>query len=173
MRIKIDLPEIKDYTKDKRIPLQKIYNLFSKFNSNWIGDVIYYQKADYGKNKHLALPILAFRTKKQGNAVWIISGIHGEEPAGPNAIAKNIRFLNRLSKKIPLVIIPLCNPNGYWRNWRYPNRKFMSKNGGPEISVGDSSHFLIDSKNRKKSREEKSPSKVSMALNSYILRNGI
>ena len=52
------------------------------------------------ENKRKFLPILAFRTRLKGDALWIISGIHGEEPAGVNAIAKNVRYLNKLAKRI-------------------------------------------------------------------------
>jgi hypothetical protein len=46
-------------------------------------------------SKKIALPIIALRTPKKGKALWVISGIHGEEPAGPNAISdrKAIEFL--------------------------------------------------------------------------------
>lgn len=131
-------------------------------------EIIAYQKADSGKNKDLLLPIIGFRTKNRGNAIWLIAGIHGEEPAGVNAIMKELEFINHVGKKIPIVLLPFCNPSGYWRNWRYPNRKNMSKRGNVE-SVGDSEHYLPDLEKPNKAREKEPSSKVSGKLSAYAL----
>jgi hypothetical protein len=90
--------------------------------------------------------MLSFSSPKKGKAIWIISGIHGEEPAGPNAIIENIDFLGKLGKEIPIVLFPLCNPLGYSKSWRYPFQKKWAENL-PNISVGDSEHYLLDLKN--------------------------
>lgn len=168
MKLHIRLPKLETYKRDKRKPIEEIYNSFSKLGENWIGEVIAYQKADSGKNKSTLLPMVGFRTKNKGNAIWIIAGIHGEEPAGVNALAKRLSFLNRVGKKIPMVILPLCNPSGYWRNWRYPNRKKMSKSGNPG-SVGDSEHYLFDLERPNKPREKEPLSKVAGILSAYVL----
>ncbi len=168
MKQKILPPKLKSYTKDGRKSVQRIYKSFSKFNELWASEIIYYQQADRGKNKKILLPIFAFKTKRQGNALWIISGIHGEEPAGVNAIVKNIWFLNRLAKKFPLVVIPLANPSGYWRNWRYPNRKYYSKKDYG-LSVGDAEFFLPSLKNPKKSRAQNPSSEIAFELNNFII----
>ena len=109
------------------------------------------------------LQILAFKTKKKGPSLYLISGIHGEEPAGVNAIAKNISFLNKLAKKIPIILLPLANPKGYRRNWRYPDLKRYSKTK-PYLSVGDAEPYL-NKKTKKKISEE------AKALASFIIKN--
>ena len=45
------------------------------------------------------LAIKAWRTPHRGEALWILSGIHGEEPAGPNAIARSLPSLVSLSRR--------------------------------------------------------------------------
>lgn len=135
--------KIQTYSKDKRLPLDKIYNSYERLNKKlWDKEIIFIEADD----KYL-LPVLGFKTKKKGKALYIISGIHGEEPAGVNAIAKNIFFLNNLARKIPIVLIPLANPKGYRRNWRYPNQKRYSKNKTYQ-SVGDAEPFLIGRKKK-------------------------
>ena len=161
--------KLETYKRDKRKPIEEIYNSFSRLGKNWVGDVIAYQKADSGKNKDILLPIIGFRTKNKGNAIWIIAGIHGEEPAGVNAIARKLKFINKIGKKIPIVILPLCNPSGYWRNWRYPTKKKMSRTYDLS-SVGDSEHYLINLEKPNKPREKEPSSKVAKIFSSYVLR---
>jgi len=106
---------ISTYNKDGR---KSFYELLSQFfklkEAGWIAEKVYDSKSldEFGIN----LPSFCFKTKKKGKALWILSGIHGEEPAGPNAIAENIAFLIELGKKIPIVLFPLCNPVGYVLN---------------------------------------------------------
>ena len=88
-----------------------------------------------------ALPIIALRSPVSGPAIWILAGIHGEEPAGPNAIASAIDDIARLGAKRPVVLLPLLNPQGYARNWRYLNVAVYSESIDGQ-SVGDSSHLL-------------------------------
>jgi len=168
MRLQIRLPKLETYKRDKRKQIETIYNSLSKLGDNWVGEIIAYQKADYGKNKNILLPIIGFRTKNKGNAIWLIAGIHGEEPAGVNAIAKRISYINKIGKKIPMVLIPLCNPSGYWRNWRYQDRKKMSRSNNTH-SVGDSEHYLQDLKKPNKPREKEPSSKVANLISSYVL----
>lgn len=63
--------------------------------------------------------VFTYITPKSGNSIWLTSGIHGEEPAGPIAISESIDFLGKLGKQYPLVLRPLCNPLGYSKNTRY------------------------------------------------------
>jgi hypothetical protein len=90
--------------------------------------------------------MVAFRSPVSGPATWIISGIHGEEAAGPNAIAAAIDDIAKLGEHRPVVLIPLSNPHGYVRNWRYLNSPVWSENIDAQ-SVGDSSHLLPDPEN--------------------------
>ena len=139
---------INTYNKDNRISLDKVYSQLSKLNKKlWDKEIIFIEADD-----NYLLQVLGFRTKKKGKALYLIAGIHGEEPAGVNAISKNIFFLNKLARKIPIVLIPIANPKGYRRNWRYPNQKRYSKKR-QYFSIGDSEPFLIKGKKKKISNQ--------------------
>eukprot|EP00727_Mastigamoeba_balamuthi_P000241 m51a1_g10213 hypothetical protein (347) ;mRNA; r:100030-101246 len=71
-------------------------------------------------------------------AVWVVGGIHGEEPAGPMALARAVDALVQLSKRVRVVLLPMCNPSGYARCWRYPDGPAV----GTGNSVGDSDWLL-------------------------------
>ena len=88
--------------------------------------------------------IRAWRTAHRGEALWILAGIHGEEPAGPNAIAAHLQSIIELAASgVPIVVIPLCNPKAYRSNWRYPNTSERDwRKGG--YSVGDAEYLLAD-----------------------------
>ena len=75
------------------------------------------------------LPIIALRSPKKGPAIWVLAGIHGEEPAGPNAVAAAIADIAMLGEHRPVVLLPLLNPHGYARNWRYLNVAVYSEDG--------------------------------------------
>lgn len=169
MKHQIQIPKIRTYNRDKRKPIEKLYKSFFNLNEKfWTMDIICNQKIII-RNKQINFPILGFKTKKQGKSLWLLAGIHGEEPAGSNAISENIIFLNKLAKKIPIVLIPLCNPGGYFRNWRYLDLKKASKKKKAK-SIGDSEYLLIDLKNPNKPRTEKPSSDESLALTSYVIK---
>lgn len=169
----IHYPNVPTYKKDSRMPIIEVYKKLSKLkDSLWIDEVICSQRVDLKEYKRKFLPILGFRTRLKGDALWIISGIHGEEPAGVNAIAKNIKFLNKLAKKIPIVLIPLANPSGYRRDWRYPTLKRKNlKLSQLEIpTVSASEHYLIDKKTGK-AQASKPINKESAELSKYVIEN--
>lgn len=121
------------YRADNRCSIWDLYKKYLALDVGWHHEIIYWQN-DF--------PILLFKTKKKGPALWILAGIHGEEPAGPNAIGDNIQLIGSLAEKgIPMVLLPLCNPLGYFKNWRYPNECRDFKLGK---SVGDSEHLLFN-----------------------------
>jgi hypothetical protein len=93
-----------------------------------------------------ALPIIALRSPHSGPATWLLAGIHGEEPAGPVAIAHSIPAIARLGEQQAVLLLPLLNPHGYARNWRYLNTPVYSEQVEGH-SVGDSSHVLPDPAN--------------------------
>jgi len=125
------------YVDDGRHTLWELYKRFLKLEDGWSREVIYWQKSEIGD-----FPVLLFKTKKKGPALWVLSGIHGEEPAGPNALYENVHLLQSLkNENIPMVFIPMCNPLGYFRNWRYPNEYRDYQKG---TSVGDSEHLLFN-----------------------------
>jgi hypothetical protein len=169
----ITFANVDTYKKDGRMPITEIYRRLSRLkDSRWIKETLHCQRIDLKHSRRKSLPILAFRTRLKGDALWIISGIHGEEPAGPNAIAKNIKYLNKLAKKIPIVLLPLCNPSGYRRDWRYPTLKrkarILSKLEIPTVSASE--HYLINPKTGK-AQAKKPINRESEEISTYILNH--
>src|SRR3989344_7725632 len=165
------MKKVRTYSLDKRKPIEELYDSYAGLAKNgWLSDIIYLQPDEVSGQK-ISLPILCYRTPKKGKSLWLIAGIHGEEPAGPNAIAENISYLNALKNKgIPIVILPLCNPRGYRKNWRYPSRKKISCNYKLNISVGSAIHVLPSREDHKKPRRNKPECFESNAIISYILK---
>lgn len=137
---------MREFLEDGRKPID---SLFERFDS--LCDVYGFEKVDLwqenvilSEKKIRQYPISVFKSKNLGPAFWILAGVHGEEPAGPNAIFEQIDLLGNLSKSgVPMVIIPMCNPKGYFLNWRYPDQeKYSNESVGK--SVGDSEHWLLD-----------------------------
>ncbi len=92
------------------------------------------------------LPILSLRSPLCGPALWVVAGIHGEEPAGPVAVARCAEvFAHLRHRDIPFVLLPLCNPRGYLLDWRYPDlrREATGLAAGGGHSVGDCEHLLM------------------------------
>jgi hypothetical protein len=117
-----------------------------------------------------AVAIKSWRTPHRGEALWILSGIHGEEPAGPNAIAANLLSLVQLADAgVPIVVIPLANPNAYRHNWRYPNTPERDWKKGGGYSVGDAEHLLPDLETGTKPRAAKAPGPETAALTRHVL----
>ncbi|HEY8265936.1 MAG TPA: hypothetical protein VIG03_05135, partial [Steroidobacteraceae bacterium] len=101
---------------DGRAPIEALYRAaLGLVEQGWHAEVIA-QSAPAGTTA--PLPIIALRSPKTGPAVWILAGIHGEEPAGPNAIAAEVEDIAALGASQPVVLMPLLNPQGYARNWR-------------------------------------------------------
>lgn len=154
---------------DGRKPVSELYKSFLKLkDKGWTHEEICLSKG-ISKGKEVSLPIVSLRTQKKGKAIWILSGVHGEEPAGPNAICDGIKVIEDLGRIFPVVLIPLCNPLGYLRNWRYLNQEKYSKEVEGK-SVGDSDHFLINPKNPKKPRREKPSTLEAEMLTKYLLK---
>jgi len=98
---------VDEYTADGRLPLAAIMRRFETLATEhgWVAETIY----AYPGMPDVA--IRSWRTPHRGEALWILSGIHGEEPAGPNAIADNLASLTQLAASgVPIVLIPLANP---------------------------------------------------------------
>lgn len=90
---------------------------------------------------------------KSKPSFWILSGIHGEEPAGPNALAESVGSIIQLNKSdIPVVFCPLLNPLGYCRDDRYFNAHRMEGSGR---SITDAEHLLLDISGHEKPRQNK------------------
>ncbi len=156
-----------DYTTDGRLPLGTIMERFAALSTQhgWLAETIYSDPVTP------AVAIKSWRTPHRGEALWILSGIHGEEPAGPNAIAANLASLTQLADAgVPIVVIPLANPNAYRHNWRYPNTPERDWKKGGGYSVGDAEHLLPDLDAGSKPRADKAPGPETAALTQYILR---
>jgi len=138
------------YSEDGRISLSNLFESYCKLESfGWKKEVIAIQNG---------LPVIAFTTPKKENrqvkSLWILGGIHGEEPAGPNAFSSQIEVINNLGKEgIPVVFIPLLNPLGYSKDWRYENEKRDFRLGH---SVGDAEHLLLDKEGKARAVSSKS-----------------
>ncbi len=149
---------------DGRMDLGELYSSFFKLNGHgWNSKQLCLSKTAID-NKKYSLPIFSFNSKRKGDAIWFISGIHGEEPAGPNALAKCVDLFAELSNHYPIVLLPLCNPVGYAKNWRYINMKTSSPKG---FSVGDSGHLLLGKDNAP--RTSNPLSLESKALASHVI----
>ena len=153
---------------DGRMPLEKIYKAYLNLpENNWDRKIVYTETIKLDDGQKIDAPILSFFTKRKGRAFWVIAGIHGEEPAGSNALAKNIKIINDLANKgIPVVFLPLCNPKGYWRNWRYLNSRRGRRGKGN--SVGDSEHLLL-SLEKNQPRKKLPGSRQSDALTKEVI----
>jgi len=159
---------IPTYQKDGRLPLSQIYSALRKLdNTVWARKTICKQHVRIGSCNE-QLPIYGFMTKNKGAALWLIAGIHGEEPAGSNAIVKNIEWLSSLGKRRPIVVLPLCNPSGYRRDWRYPKAKKIYPNKVMK-SVGDADHVLEDVNNPCTSRQKKAICSEAVAIAGFVL----
>jgi len=155
-----------DYTTDGRIQLGEIMGRFDALSTEhgWISETI------YGYPDTQGIAIKSWRTPHRGEALWILSGIHGEEPAGPNAIATNLASLTQLADAgVPIVVIPLANPNAYRHNWRYPNTAERDWKKGGGYSVGDAEHLLPDLDAGDQPRAAKAPGPETAALTQYVL----
>jgi hypothetical protein len=150
---------LKTYGEDGRKSVTDLYRAQIRLEGEygWGLDEIFSEEVLLEGGGRVLLPASCLRTRARGPALWIISGIHGEEPAGPNALVENVSVLAALGEKgIPVVLMPLCNPLGYCRNWRYRDAPSYSEES-PGSSVGDSDHLLPDEKGKPRRATPVSP----------------
>lgn len=160
-------PATSDYTADGRLPLDAIMSRFDEMSTEyrWLPETIFAYPGTP------AVAIRSWRTPHRGEALWIFAGIHGEEPAGPNAIAANLSSLKQLADTgIPVVVIPLGNPRAYRHNWRYPNTPERDWKKGGGYSVGDAEYLLPDLEAGSGPRAAMPPGPETAALTQYVLR---
>jgi hypothetical protein len=163
----LNLPADLATVQDGRATIHQLYSSYATLlDKGWILDVIGHSQPAGTERQ---IPIVALRSSISGPAVWIISGIHGEEAAGPNAIATAIEEIGRLGEHFPVVLIPLSNPHGYVRNWRYLNSPIWSVDVDAQ-SVGDSSHMLPDPENPEQARAATASSPEADAITRYIVK---
>lgn len=151
---------------DGRLPIQQLYAAYLPLvERGWQVDVIAQSQP---AGTAAPLPIVALRTAAAGPAVWFLAGIHGEEPAGPNALAAAVEELAALGEQRPVVLLFLCNPQGYARSWRYLNMPTFSDEVEGQ-SVGDSSHLLPDPEQPGRPRAAAPSSAEAAALTRYVV----
>ena len=156
-----------DYAADGRLPLNQLLAQFDALQRQhgWAVETVYAYPASP------ELPIKAWRTPAQGPALWVLAGIHGEEPAGPNAIARNLDALVDLARGgVPVVVLPMCNPKAYRHNWRYPNTPERDWRKGGGYSVGDAEYALPDLATGDAPRAPGAPGPETLALTQHVLR---
>ncbi len=152
---------------DGRAPIEALWQAsLGLVERGWKAEVIA-QSAPPGTST--PLPIIALHSPHAGPAVWILAGIHGEEPAGPNAIAGVIEDIAALGARRPVVLLPLLNPQGYARNWRYLNVPVYSDKIDGQ-SVGDSSHLLPSPGETSRARAPAPSSPEAGAIAAWVLR---
>jgi hypothetical protein len=155
------------YVADGRAPLEVLARRFAELETKhgWTAETVYaYPNAP-------GLEIKAWRTSSTGPALWVLSGIHGEEPAGPNAIARELDALVAFARSgVPVVVVPLCNPRAYRQNWRYPNTAERDWKKGGGYSVGDSEYLLPDLETGRQPRAAQAPGPETLALTRFVLQ---
>jgi len=154
------------FTADGRNTVGQLSSRFQSLSADhgWQMDTIY----AYPGEPDLA--IRAWRTAHHGEALWILAGMHGEEPAGPNAIAGRLASIVELAESgVPVVVIPLCNPKAYRNNWRYPNTPERDWHKGG-YSVGDAEYLLPDLETGAKPRADGPAGPETRALTEFVLR---
>jgi len=154
------------FTADGRSTVEQLLDRYQSLSKEhgWQLETVYqYPGAD-------APEISAWRTEHRGEALWILAGIHGEEPAGPNAIAERLPSIVELAASgVPIVVIPLVNPQAYRNNWRYPNTSERDwRKGG--YSVGDAEYLLPDLDTGERPRATAPPGPDTKALTEFVLR---
>jgi hypothetical protein len=153
---------------DGRASIESLYRQYlSLVDRGWTAEVV---AESLPEGTTVPLPILALRSPAAGPAIWILAGIHGEEPAGPNAIASTIADIARLGAHRPVVLMPLLNPQGYVRNWRYLNVAVYSE-AVDGHSVGDSSHLLPSAADPAHARAPAASSPEAEAITAFVLRH--
>jgi hypothetical protein len=153
---------------DGRRPLSDLYTAFQQLveRFGWVVEVVSTQSVPDADGQLVEWPTLVFHTPQGGPALWVLSGIHGEEPAGPHALADNIELIGELGRQIPMVLFPLCNPVGYVKNWRYPNEPRDWRQGH---SVGDSEYLLVRSSSLSAAESRQPTSPTARALTTKVL----
>ncbi len=153
--------------KDGRASLAELYENFLRLEEKygWKKEVIYSIKISSPKGE-VEVPVYCFLSPKQGESLWLLTGIHGEEPAGPNAVSRWIDLIGRLGQIKPMVVMPLLNPAGYYRNWRFHHIERSLE----RLNVTDCRHLIADVKDSSKPILAKPIHGIADTVTKYILK---
>jgi len=164
------MEKLKPFLDDDRKPIEVLYEEYEKLISlGFEKKLIYVQKTPNSLGEVMEFPIYAFVKGEEGkDNLWIFSGVHGEEPPGPEAIAAEIEYLGELGQ-IPMIIIPLCNPVGRYIGWRYQDA-FRDHHIG--TSVSDSEHLLLK-EGEDLPRVEKATNATAEAITAFVVENSL
>lgn len=160
---------VKTFNEDNRTPITDLYSQFELLvtNGRWTTEIITSWVGPDADGYEVSLPIRAYISPNNGSGpwLWVIAGIHGEEPAGVLAIAQEVETLMDLARSgIPIVCLPLVNPGGYIRNQRFPYSHRNNKNA----SLGDSEHLLLN-EDRSGPRKKRAASKLTREITGWVL----
>jgi hypothetical protein len=149
------------FSRDGRKSPEEIHEIISNclLKENWISE-----KISHSEDRERTFPIISYRTPNSGNGtIYLLSGIHGEEPAGPNAIANSIESLVALGKERPVVLVPILNPAAYNKDWRYIDQRRWD---GIGISVNDTEHLMVTDG---KPRKEQPSCREALEVNNFFV----
>jgi hypothetical protein len=135
---------IKTYDLDGRLPIETLWAKYDKLVTSGLFDkeLIYQMNGQDSEGKTVSVPTYAYKSKITGSSIWIFAGIHGEEPAGSQAVADEVDNLVQMAKSgTPMVIVPLANGLGYVKDWRYQNKPRAEDHRNEGHSVGDMDHL--------------------------------
>lgn len=147
---------------DGRAALLDLYEKYRELEEKfgWTSEIIYSIRIE-----NVEVPVYCFLSPKRGKSLWLLTGIHGEEPAGPNAVFRQIDLIGKLGQTIPMVVMPLLNPAGYYRNWRFHNVERSLE----RLNVTDCRHLVDDPKNPGKPVLEKPVHEIADIFTKYVL----
>lgn len=140
------IAKLETYKEDGRKPLPELYSSFVGLREDgWILEA-YDQENFEMRCAGIKLPAISLTTKEKGPALWLIAGVHGEEPAGPNALYDALGLVRKIGQKenkVPIVLFPVCNPRGYLLNQRFISKdRYWDNCHG--VGVCDANHLLLD-----------------------------
>jgi len=121
--------DVSTYQQDGRKSLTDLYAAYTQLvDAGWTAELVAIQELQLENREPIQLPIFAFISRPEllisTLSFWVLSGVHGEEPAGPNALAEEVPTLIEFARQgIPFVMLPMLNPAGYIRDWRYENAR--------------------------------------------------
>lgn len=124
--------------------LMPLFRLASENTSCWRAESVGFWRAG---NQRYWIPRLVFTSQGEGGAPFklgIFAGIHGDEPAGVEALSSFVSLLNLspgLARDYELHVYPVCNPTGFEDGTRHSrsgldlNREFWKDSREPEVRI--------------------------------------